>query len=128
MHQTSFHLQVYEKMWSHLSILKNLSVRSFHVVMEEGGREFNYTFVQWQSIENGKSLSLNAFCNAPAILKPSLSSIKRLRWMWGSSYGSPLNYSIVWSIWNIIGLSLKLITCTSGLTIPGFMPWGVNTA
>ena len=97
-------------------VLINLSTRSFHVVMESDGWEFNHAFTR-SFRENEKTQSLNAYCDAPTILKALLTSKKSSRWRWGSSDGSPLKCPIVWSIWNIIGLSSKLTTCT----------WGVNT-
>ena len=107
--------------------IKNLSAKSFHVVIESGGKEFNH--VRAQSLkEYEKSLSLNAYSDAPAILKASLISKNSLGWRWGSSDGNPLNCPTICNIWNITSFSSKLASCTSGLTIAGCITWGVNTA
>ena len=58
--------------------IKNLSAKSFHVVMESGGKEFNHALTQSLK-EYRKSLSLNASYDAPAILKVSLTSKNSLR-------------------------------------------------
>ena len=87
-------------------LIKHLSAKSFHVVIESGDREFNHALARSLK-ENEKSLSLNASCDAPAILKASLTSRNNLRCRWGSSDDKPLNCPTVWSIWNITGLSSK---------------------
>ena len=58
--------------------IKNLSAKSFHVVIESGGKEFNHAIVRSLK-ENGKSLSLNASYDAPATLKALLTSKNNLR-------------------------------------------------
>ena len=57
----------------------NTQNKSFHVVMESRGREFNHARAQCLK-EYGKSLSLNASFDAPTILKASLTSKNSLRW------------------------------------------------
>ena len=58
--------------------IKNLSAKSFHIIMKSGGREFNHTLVR-SLRENGKSMNLNASCDTPTILKASLTSRNNLR-------------------------------------------------
>ena len=122
MHHTSSHLQVdvisflnFAFLFGRKYFIKILSAKSFHVVIESGGREFNHALARSHK-ENRKSVSLNASCNAPAILKVSLTSKNNLRCRWGSSDDKPLNYPIVWSIRNITGLSSKLLAWMSRLT------------
>ena len=53
--------------------IRNLSGKSFHVVIESSGNEFNHALTRSLK-ENEKSLSLNDSCDAPAILKALLTS------------------------------------------------------
>lgn len=98
--------------------IKNRSTNSCHVVMESGGKEFNHAH----------ALSLNKYWNnsnlkaslvTPTNLKESLTSINKRRWRCRSLLGIPLNWSTVWSIWNIAGFNSNYGASILGLTILG---------
>ena len=101
--------------------IKNFSAKSFQVVIESDGKEFNQALARSLK-EYGNNLSFKISSVTPFILNALATYMNNRRWRWGSSIGNPLNWPTVCNIWNMTSLSSKWRASISSYTMLEFNP------